>query len=304
MDFKERDIISMKDFAKEEILHVLDTAAKLDKNHKAMLQGKILATLFFEPSTRTRLSFESAMIRQGGSVLGFANPAVSSTSKGESLSDSIAVVEGYADVIVMRHPMEGAARVAAEAANIPVINGGDGANQHPSQTFLDLYTIRKNRRSFDDLKIGFLGDLKYGRTVHSLSHALSHFDAEMFFISPEILKMPEDQLDELRAMNILCHESSDVHEVIHHLDVLYVTRIQKERFPDLLDYEKVKNAYVIDSSTLNRAKDNLKIMHPLPRVNEISCDIDHTPHALYFDQAKNGIPVREALLTLMLGVTV
>ncbi|RMF07034.1 aspartate carbamoyltransferase [Candidatus Woesearchaeota archaeon] len=302
MSFKGRDVISIRDFNKQEILHVLRTAEKMEKNRKPLLKGKILATLFFEPSTRTRLSFESAMHRLGGRVIGFADPSVSSTAKGESLPDSIKIVEGYADVIVIRHPLEGAARVAAEAASVPVINGGDGANQHPTQTFLDLYTIKKTKGKLSGLKVGFLGDLKYGRTVHSLAHALSYFGVEMYFISPESLRMPDDDLYELKQKGVKYHEVKDLKKVIGKLDVLYATRIQKERFPDPLEYKKVKDAYILDRSLLKGVKKDLKILHPLPRVNEINYNIDDTPHAAYFGQARNGVPVRQALLALVLGV--
>lgn len=302
MNFKGRDVISLRDFSKEEILYVLKTAEKMEKNTKPLLKGKVLAALFFEPSTRTRLSFESAMNKLGGSVIGFADSGVSSTSKGESLSDSVKIVEGYADVIAMRHPMEGAARVAAEATNVPVINGGDGANQHPTQTFLDLYTIKKTKGKLTGLKVGFLGDLKYGRTVHSLADALSHFGAELYFISPDSLKMPKDDLKMLRDRKIKYHEVKDLNKVIKKLDVLYATRIQKERFPDPLEYEKVKNIYILDKSSLKGVKKDLKILHPLPRVNEINYNVDDTPYAVYFEQAKNGVPVRQALLALTLGV--
>ncbi len=305
MNFKGRDIISMRDFSRAEIMHVLNTAKKIENgNYSNLLSGKVMASLFFEPSTRTRLSFESAMNRLGGKVLGFADKGVSSSSKGESLGDAIKVVEGYSDVIAMRHPLEGAARLAAEAASIPVINGGDGSNQHPTQTFLDLYTILKNKKTIEGLTVGFIGDLKYGRTVHSLAHALAHFGAEMYFISPESLMMPKDDLNDLKAMGASFHEENDLDKVMGKLDVLYATRIQRERFPDQLEYEKVKNSYVIRIKTLQDAKKDMIIMHPLPRVNEISEEVDGTPHALYFEQARNGVPIRQALLALTLGVDV
>ena len=229
---------------------------------------------------------------------------VSSSSKGESLSDSIKVVEGYSDVIAMRHPLEGAARLAAEAATIPVINGGDGSNQHPTQTFLDLYTILKSKKKIEGLTVGFIGDLKYGRTVHSLAHALALFGVEIYFISPDLLKMPKDNLNDLKAMGATFHEERDLENVIGCLDVLYATRIQRERFPDQFEYEKVKNSYVIRPKTLENAKNDMIILHPLPRVNEISVEVDETPHALYFEQARNGVPIRQALLALTLGVHV
>ncbi|MBN1156477.1 aspartate carbamoyltransferase [Candidatus Woesearchaeota archaeon] len=302
MDFKGRDIISIRDFKKDEILYVLRMAKGMEeKKLPELLKGKVLATLFFEPSTRTRLSFESAMSKLGGKVIGFADTSITSISKGESLSDTIRIVEGYSDAIVMRHPVEGAARLAAEAASIPIINGGDGSNQHPTQTFLDLYTILKTKKTLNNLHIGFLGDLKYGRTVHSLVDAMSHFNARMYFISPESLRMPEDLLEELKAKGIKFVEETDLLKVSGSLDVLYNTRIQKERFPDELEYKKVKGAYRLDKGFLSHIKPDLKILHPLPRVDELSPELDSTPNAVYFEQAKNGIPVREALLALVLG---
>jgi aspartate carbamoyltransferase catalytic subunit len=302
MNFKGRDIISIRDFSKEELLYVLKIAKRMDKApSQNLLKGKILATLFFEPSTRTRLSFETSMQRLGGSVIGFAEPGVSSVKKGETLWDTIKTVNEYADVIVQRHPIEGAARLAAESADIPVINAGDGANQHPTQTLLDLYTIQKNKGKLDGLTIGFVGDLKYGRTVHSLAVALTHFKATMYFISPEALKMPQSYLDELDEKKIKYFETESLTNVAKNIDVLYVTRIQKERFPDPMEYEKYKNVYQLDKSTLKHCKKDVKIMHPLPRVGEINPDMDETPNAIYFQQAGNGIPVRKALLALVLG---
>jgi aspartate carbamoyltransferase catalytic subunit len=296
--FKGRDIISIKDFSQEEIIYILETAKKFEKGETPLLQGKILATLFFEPSTRTRLSFESAMCGLGGKVIGFADPNVSSAKKGESLHDGIKVIDGYCDVIVIRHPEAGSAAEAANAAKVPVINGGDGPNQHPTQTFLDLYTIKKNKGKISGLNIGFVGDLKYGRTVHSLAYALNKFKCKLFFISPESLKMPEKYLNELNSEYV---EEKDLLKVLPEIDVLYVTRIQKERFPSQAAYNKVKNAYILDSSILRHAKKDLKIMHPLPRVNEIKTDLDDFPGSIYFQQAHNGVIVRKALLSLVLG---
>ncbi|MCD6478388.1 MAG: aspartate carbamoyltransferase, partial [Candidatus Diapherotrites archaeon] len=257
---------------------------------------------FFEPSTRTRLSFEAAIQNLGASVIGFADANVSSTKKGETLSDTIRVVSRYADIIVMRHYIEGAARLASEVSNKPIINAGDGANQHPTQTLLDLYTIKKAFGRIDGLTIGLLGDLKYGRTVHSLALALSLFeDIKLAFISPEMLAMPEHIKDSIKS-KVRFSEHTELSEVIAKLDVLYVTRIQKERFPDPVDYEKVKSAYIVDKEAIKDAKPELKIMHPLPRVNELSYELDSTEHALYFEQARNGIPVREALLVLLKDV--
>ncbi|MBL7057528.1 aspartate carbamoyltransferase [Candidatus Woesearchaeota archaeon] len=292
----------MRDFSKEEILHVLKTAKKMeDGKFSDLLNGKIMASLFFEPSTRTRLSFESSMNSLGGRVIGFSDPKQSSSVKGESLQDAIKITEGYCDVIVMRHYLEGAAKLAAESANIPIINAGDGANQHPTQTFLDLYTILKFKGKLDGLTVGFLGDLKYGRTVHSLAYALSYFNVNMVFIAPESLEMPSNDLKELKDKKINCKEVESLNPVIKDLDVIYATRIQKERFSDSLEYEKVKDAFILDKSILKNAKDELIILHPLPRVNELNYDLDDTDNAVYFDQAKNGIPVRKALLALVLG---
>ena len=300
--FKGRDIISIRDFSKADLLYVLNIAKQIEKNpDPTLLKGKILATLFFEPSTRTRLSFTTAMERLGGHVMGFASPGVSSTKKGETLWDTIKMVEQYADVIAMRHPLEGSARLASEAASIPILNGGDGSNQHPTQTLLDLYTILKTKGKLDGLKVGMLGDLKYGRTVHSLAIALSHFNTTFYFISPEALKMPKEYIDELKEKKIKYKEVVELKKVSKELDVLYVTRVQKERFPDPVEYEKYKDFYKLDKSLLPFIKKDLKIMHPLPRVGEISPELDETPHAVYFEQAGNGIPVREALLALVLG---
>jgi len=301
MNFKGRDIISIRDFSKEELLYILNISKEMEKDKPQLLRGKILATLFFEPSTRTRLSFESAMYRLGGRVIGFSDEKVSSVKKGETIWDTIKMAEKYSDVIVIRSPIEGSARLAAEATSIPVINGGDGANQHPTQMLLDLYTIQKTKKRIDGLKIGFLGDLKYGRTVHSLAVALSYWQVDMYFIAPEALQMPEHYLKELKGKGIKCHKTSDVFEVSNSLDILYVTRIQQERFPDPMEYEKYKHAYRLDKTLLDNIKSDLKIMHPLPRVGEISPELDETDHALYFDQAGNGVTVRKALLALVLG---
>lgn len=302
MTFENRDIISIRDLSKNEILHVLKTAKKIErKPNPNLLKGEVMASLFFEPSTRTRLSFESAMRRLGGEVIGFAEPGTTSLKKGETLWDTIKMAERYADVIVMRHPVEGAARLAAEAAGVPIINGGDGANQHPTQTLLDLYTIQKAKGKIERLKIGFLGDLKYGRTVHSLAIALSHFNTALYFISPEALKMPDSYLEELDSKGIKYYEETDLLKVSKKLDILYATRIQKERFPDPLEYKKYAGVYKLNRSILPHIKPSLKIMHPLPRVDEIHPELDDTKHALYFEQAGNGVPVRQALLSLVLG---
>ncbi|MEK6984335.1 MAG: aspartate carbamoyltransferase [Nanoarchaeota archaeon] len=302
MSFKNRDIISINDFSKEELLHILRVVKQMEQKAKnSLLKGKILATLFFEPSTRTRLSFVSAMEQLSGTVIGFSTSATTSIQKGESLWDTIKMTEQYADAIVIRHPLEGSARLAAEAANVPVINGGDGSNQHPTQTMLDLYTIQKTKGGLENLHVGFVGDLKYGRTVHSLVIALSHFNPTFYFVAPEGLQIPESYLDELFQKRVKYYKTSDLARFSKELDVLYVTRIQKERFPDPLEYEKFKGIYRINDSFLLHVRKELKIMHPLPRVDEIDKSVDSTEHAAYFEQAANGIPVRKALLALVLG---
>lgn len=301
MTFHGRDIVTIREFTKEDLLHVLEVAKEMEGDKPQLLTGKILATLFFEPSTRTRLSFESAMCRLGGKVIGFSDEKVSSVKKGETIWDTAKMAERYSDVIVIRSPIEGSARLAAEATSVPVINGGDGTNQHPTQTLLDLYTIQKAKKNIDGLKVGFLGDLKYGRTVHSLAIALSHWKVDLYFIAPDALQMPDHYLKDLQEVGIRCHQTSDVFSVSEDLDILYVTRIQQERFPDPMEYEKYKNAYRLDRSLLNHIKEDLKIMHPLPRVGEISPDLDETEHAIYFEQAGNGVTVRKALLALVLG---
>ena len=301
MNFNGRDIVSIRDFKKEDLLHVLEVAQEMEGDKPQLLAGKILATLFFEPSTRTRLSFESAMCRLGGKVIGFSDEKVSSVKKGETIWDTAKMAERYSDVIVIRSPIEGSARLAAEATSVPVINSGDGANQHPTQTLIDLYKIQKAKRNIDGLKVGFLGDLKYGRTVHSLAIALSHWKVDLYFIAPDALQMPDHYLKDLQEVGIGCHQTSDVFSVSADLDVLYVTRIQQERFPDQMEYEKYKNAYRLDRSLLSHIKEDLRIMHPLPRVGEISPELDETEHAIYFEQAGNGVTVRKALLALVLG---
>lgn len=295
MNFKGRDIISVKDFSKEEISYIVETAQKFEVDRGKLLEEKIMASLFFEPSTRTRLSFESAMLRLGGKVLGFVDGKVSSAAKGETVYDAAAVISGYCDVIVIRHHEVGSAAEAADGASVPVINGGDGPNQHPTQTFLDLYTIRKNVGRLDGLNVGFVGDLKYGRTVHSLAGALEQYDCKMYLVSPESLRMPDSHMPKNYV------EETDLTKVLPELDVLYATRIQKERFPNPEEYEKVKNAFILDNSILKHAKKGMKIMHPLPRVNEIKKELDKYEGSIYFQQAHNGVTVRKALLSLVLG---
>ncbi len=303
MVFKNRDIISINDLSKEDLLHILKVAKSMEKPKPSLLKNKIMSTLFFEPSTRTRLSFMYAMESLGGEVLGFDNASSSSAKKGESLWDTAKIVEKYCDVMVIRHPVEGAARLAAEASNKPVINAGDGTNQHPTQTLLDLYTIQKVKGTLNNLSIGMVGDLKYGRTVHSLMAAMSHFNPKFYFIAPQALQMPQTYLNELREKGIKFVAEPNLQKVSKELDVLYVTRIQKERFPDPVEYEKYKGYYKLDTKLLENVKKSLKIMHPLPRVDEMDKSLDETPHAVYFEQAANGIPVRRALLALVLGKT-
>lgn len=305
MKFKGRDIISIKDFTRKEIDYILKTAETIEplaKSGSDMLRGKMLATLFFEPSTRTRLSFESAMHRLGGSAIGFAEPEIASVKKGENLADTIRVVENYADVIALRHPLEGAARLAAEFAQIPIINAGSGAEEHPTQALLDLYTILKEKNQVDGLNIALIGDLRYGRTVHSLAYALSLYDVKLHLISPELLRMRREVLDAIKK-KIEVVEKTGMEEVLPEIDVLYMTRIQKERFADMTEYAKVKGAYKIDCDALENVKKDLIIMHPLPRVDEIADEVDATPHARYFQQVWNGITTRMALLALILGTT-
>ena len=302
-DFKGRDIISIKDFTREEIDFILKTATEmipLVETGSDLLKGKILATLFFEPSTRTRLSFEASMYRLGGSVIGFSEPQASSIAKGESLADTIRVVEGYADIIVIRHPLEGAARLAAEFTEAPVINAGSGSEEHPTQALLDLHTILEAKGGIDGLKIALIGDLRYGRTVHSLTCALSNYDVELFLVSPTQLRMKREVLKDVEGkLHIV--ELEEISQVIQDIDVLYVTRIQKERFPDPLEYEKVKGSYRIDRSLLESGMKDLIVMHPLPRVTEIAPEVDWTPYAWYFKETRHGIYVRMALLALILG---
>lgn len=299
-------IISMNDMSKEEILNILELARKIDETPDdeklKFLYGKIIATLFFEPSTRTKMSFESAAQRLGAQVLQLPPVEQSSLKKGESFRDTIKMVEAYSDLIVVRHPLDGAARLADETSKKAIINAGDGSNQHPSQTLLDLYTILEEKGSLENLEIAFVGDLKYGRTVHSLVKALTHFNPKIYFIAPQILQMPQYLLDELNKNNIKYEVLEDFRDCLDKIDVFYMTRIQKERFPDIEDYEQVKGIYVINKENiLEKCKDDMIILHPLPRVDEISTDLDDTKHALYFKQARNGIPVRQAMMMTVLG---
>jgi aspartate carbamoyltransferase catalytic subunit len=302
--FDGRDIVSIRDFSREEIDYVLDTTDVVEpmaSMGSRDLNGKIMATLFFEPSTRTRLSFESAMYRFGGNCIGFAEPKIASVEKGENLADTIRVVENYADVLVIRHPLEGAARLAAEFSTIPVINAGTGAEEHPTQAMLDLYTIRKELGRLNGLSIALVGDLRYGRTVHSLAYALSLYDIKLRLVSPSLLRMKKEVLEEV-SQRVKVEESEDLSEVIPEVDVIYVTRIQKERFGSLEDYEKVRGFYRLTADDLSRAKKQMIVMHPLPRVDEIAYDVDATPHAKYFKQVWYGLLVRMSLIGLVLGV--
>ncbi len=293
-----KDLISITDFSKEEYLRIMNLASDFEKNpNQDLLKGKVVASLFFEPSTRTRLSFETAISRLGGRIVGFADPGSSSATKGETLHDTIKMVSNYADLIVMRHPLEGAARYAAEVSSVPVINAGDGANQHPTQTLLDLYSILKTQGTLDNINIFMVGDLKYGRTVHSLLQALSQFENPVFnFIAPKILQMPAIYKMALKQKGIKYYEHEEFTDIIKEADIIYMTRVQKERFSDPIEYEKVKNIYILRNSMLENTKPNVKILHPLPRVNEIHTDVDANEKAYYFDQARNGIYAREAII--------
>lgn len=293
-----RDLVSISDLSKGEIELILSSAQNIQKQ-RGLCQGSILASCFFEPSTRTRLSFETAMHRLGGSVIGFSEAATTSAKKGETLSDSMRVIGSYCDILAIRHPMEGSARVAAESVDKPVINAGDGANQHPTQTLLDLYTIRECQGKIDDLHIALAGDLKFGRTVHSLALALAHYPVRLYFVAPEMLSLPEEIANELRKKGVKFSFHPTLEEVIPKVDILYMTRIQKERFQNT--FESLINPCLLKKHHLEKAKKNLKILHPLPRVDEIEKSIDTTPFAYYFQQAANGIPVRMALLALLLG---
>ena len=295
-------LISIHDFTKEEILHVLDIAREFEKNKsQTLLRDKVIACIFFEPSTRTRLSFETASNRLGARVIGFSDAGNTSISKGETLKDTIKMVSNYVDLIVMRHPLEGSARYASEVASVPVINAGDGANQHPSQTLLDLYTIRQTQGRLENININMVGDLKYGRTVHSLLQALSHFSPTFTFTAPDELKMPQEYKDFLSRKQIPFTETSELEGNISGNDILYMTRVQQERFRDPMEYEKVKNVYSLTAAMLKNAKPTMKILHPLPRINEISQDVDDTPYAYYFKQAENGVYVRMAIIAYLLG---
>ena len=300
--FKQRDVIAVSDFPKADLLHLLNHACQLKQAPRPdLLKGCILGSCFFEPSTRTRLSFESAMQRLGGTVIGFSDMQTTSAKKGESLHDCIKMIDHYADVLVIRHPLEGSAQLAADAADIPVINAGDGANQHPTQTFLDLFSIQECQGTLENLQIAMVGDLKYSRTVHSLSQALTHFKPRLYLVSPPGLEMPKEICDELREKGIKFSFHKSLEEILDKADILYITRIQEERFAHKLEYEMVKNSYILKTEHLQNVKPNFKVLSPLPRLYEIDMAVDKTPYAFYFQQARNGIFTRQALLGLLLG---
>jgi len=304
LEFAGRDIVSIRDFSREEIDYVLemtDVIEPMAKSGSHTLDGKIMATLFFEPSTRTRLSFESAMYRYGGNCIGFAEPKVASVQKGENLADTVRTVENYADILVIRHQLEGAARLAAEFASVPVINAGTGAEEHPTQAMLDLYTIRKELGKIDGLNVALAGDLRYGRTVHSLAYALSLYNIKLHLVSPPLLRMRREVLEDVKR-RVKVDELEELSNVISQVDILYMTRIQKERFGSLDDYEKVSGSYRLSAEDLSHAKKEMIVMHPLPRVDEISYDVDCTPHSKYFRQVWYGLLVRMSLIGLVLGV--
>ena len=298
-----KSLISVTDFSTQEILRILEIAEDFERKPEPhLLDGKVVATLFFEPSTRTRLSFESAVNRLGGRVIGFSDPNISSVSKGETLKDTIRIVSNYCDLIVMRHPLEGSCRYASEVATVPVINAGDGAHQHPTQTLLDMYSIKKTQGRLDNINIFMVGDLKYGRTVHSLVQAMSPFNPIFNFISHPKLKMPKEYLDFLDSKHVKYYEHEQFNSIISEADIIYMTRVQRERFQDLMEYEKTKDLYILRNSMLENTKPNLRILHPLPRINEIQQDVDTNPKAYYFEQALNGVYARQAVISYVLGL--
>ena len=302
---EKHDFVTIANLSKEKIMYLMNMAQAFEMHpNREILKGKVVATLFFEPSTRTRLSFETAANRLGARVIGFSDAKVTSATKGETLKDTILMVSNYADVIVMRHHIEGAAQYASEIAPVPIVNAGDGAHQHPSQCLLDLYSIYKTQGTLENLNIYLVGDLKYGRTVHSLIMAMRHFNPTFHFIAPEELAMPEEYKLYCRQHGIKYIEHTDFNEdVIAGADIIYMTRVQKERFSDLMEYERVKDVYILKNDMLGKAKENMKILHPLPRVNEIAYDVDENPHAYYIQQAQNGLYAREAILCDVLGIS-
>ncbi len=298
-----KNLISITDFSKDEILHIMKLAGEFEKNpNQELMSDKIVASLFFEPSTRTRLSFESAANRLGASVIGFSEPGNTSVTKGESFHDTIMTISNYSDIIVMRTNLEGAPRYASEISRRPIVNAGDGANQHPTQTLLDLYSILKTQGRLDNINIMMVGDLKYGRTVHSLLQAMSEFNAKFTFVAPKELALPQEYRDFLREKGLPFVETADIEQEIGNVDIVYMTRVQRERFSDAMEYERVKNVYVLRNQMLDGTKPNLRILHPLPRVNEIAVDVDANPKAYYFEQTENGVYVRMAIMSYLLDL--
>jgi len=302
---KNSSLVSISDYSVDDIMQIMEYADYFEHNNRSdLISDKVVASLFFEPSTRTRLSFETAIQRLGGRVIGFTDASSSSVKKGETLKDTILTVANYSDLIVMRHPLEGSARFASEVSPVPIINAGDGANQHPTQTLLDLYSILKTQKKLENLQIVLVGDLKYGRTIHSLIHALSDFNPIFHFVSHKILGVPKEYKIFLDNKGIKYYEHITISEIISEADVLYMTRVQKERFSDLIEYEKTKDEYRLTTEMLSNVKPNMKIMHPLPRVNEIAIEVDDTAQAYYFQQAKNGVYARQAIITKVLGLKI
>ncbi len=298
-----KSLISITDLTKDEIIRITELAAYFEEHpYEPLLNGRVIASLFFEPSTRTRLSFESAINRLGARVIGFSDTANTSVSKGETFHDTIQVISNYCDMIVMRHSLEGAPRYASEFSKVPIVNAGDGANQHPSQTLLDLYSIKKTQGTLDGINIMMVGDLKYGRTVHSLLQALSHFNTKFTFVAPPELRMPEEYKQFLRDKGLEYTETTEIGDAINEANIVYMTRVQRERFTDPMEYERVKNVYVLKNSMLDGTKENMRILHPLPRVGEIAYDVDQNPKAYYFNQTENGVYTRMAIISYLLGV--
>lgn len=302
---EKHNFVTIADLSRDDIMYLLQMAQEFEKHpNRELLKGKVVATLFYEPSTRTRLSFETAANRLGARVIGFSDAKASSVAKGETLKDTILMVSNYADIIAMRHYIEGAVQYASEVAPVPIVNAGDGAHMHPSQCLLDLYSIFKTQGTLDNLNIYLIGDLKYGRTVHSLIMAMRHFNPTFHFIAPPELAMPEEYKIYCRKHNIKFEEHTEfTDDVISQADILYMTRVQKERFSDLMEYERVKDVYILRNAMLSNVRPNMRIMHPLPRVNEIAYDVDNNPHAYYIQQARNGLYAREAIYAYCLGIS-
>lgn len=303
---KPKSLVNIEDYTKDDIMRIIATASKFKNNpNRSLLKGKVCGTLFFEPSTRTRLSFETAINRLEGRIVGFSDTATSSATKGESLKDTIMMVSNYTDIIIMRHHLEGSARYASEVSPVPIINAGDGSNQHPTQTMLDIFSIHETQHTLENLTITIVGDLKYGRAVHSLIEGLSHFNPTFNFVAPEEMKIPEKHKIFCKERGIKYREFTDFSsESINCADILYMTRVQKERFTDLMEYEKVKNIYTLRNDMLKDSRENLKVLHPLPRVKEIDQDVDCNPKAYYFEQARNGVYTRQAVMCDLLNIEV